>query len=134
MSAPRLSAAVLVLGILLSACGAGSAPGVPAMTSTGTVGPGRVSAQQVVDAFTAAGLDTTGAHDTTAADCPASGCSQAISTDDVVVRVFPTPGRAEIYANSVGIFHVVATSLTFTKGVSADLQRRYETATKQVAG
>ncbi|UZJ25744.1 hypothetical protein RHODO2019_04665 [Rhodococcus antarcticus] len=134
MSAPRLGAAVLVLGILLSACGGRSAARVPDVLPPNAVGPGRVTAQEVIDGFTAAGLDTTGARDTTAADCPGSGCSQAISTDDVVVRVFPTSGRAEIYSNSVGIFHIVATSLTFSEGVSVDLQRRYETATKNVAG
>lgn len=134
MNARRTGAAVLAVGILLSGCSARSAAGEPTVPTSGSVGPGRVSAQQVVDAFTAAGLDTADARDTTAADCPGSGCSQAITVKDVVVRVFPTSGRAEIYSNSVGIFHVVATSLTFADGTSAALQQKYETAARTVAG
>lgn len=134
MSARRAAAVVLVGGILLSGCSARSAAGESTVLPTSQVGPGRATAQEVVDAFTAAGLDTSGARDTTAADCAEAGCSQAITTTDVVVRTFPTSGRAEIYSNSVGIFHVVATSLTFPDTVGADLQRRYETVTKNIAG
>ena len=134
MSAHRVAAAVLAVGVLLAGCSARTAAGESGAAPTNTVGPPRATAQQVVDAFTAAGLDTTQARDTTAADCPSSGCIQAITTTEVVVRTFPTSGRAQIYANSVGIFHVVATSLTFTDGTSKALQQKYETAAKKVAG
>ncbi|GAB2913326.1 hypothetical protein GCM10027047_09180 [Rhodococcus aerolatus] len=46
----------------------------------------------------------------------------------MVVRAFPTSGRAEIYANALDVFHVVSVSLTFAPGVPPEQQRRYEAA------
>lgn len=94
---------------------------------------GLPDAGDVVAAFGEAGLPTDGASDTTAADCGSDiGCTSALTLPAVVVRAFPTPGRAEIYANAVGVFHVVSVALTFSPGVPADQQRQYEAAASRV--
>lgn len=79
--------------------------------------------------FGTAGLPTDGASDSTAADCGSEvGCTSAQTLPAVVVRAFPTSGRAEIYANALDVFHVVSVSLTFSPGVPAEQQRQYEAA------
>ena len=130
-------AGALVLAAALTACGSTDGSG-GAPTTTGSGVPSGAAGQQLPDAaavvssFDTAGLPTTGAQDTTAQDCGGDvGCTSAVTLPGVVVRAFPTSGRAEIYANAVGVFHVVSVALTFTGDVPPAQQRQYEAAARR---
>lgn len=139
MSRPAPARAVvgaLVIGLCaLTGCSARpSAGGSNAAPST-TPGPQAVTAESVVATFAKKGLDTTGASDTTKADCGADvGCTQAVTTNAVVVRSFPTSGRAELYANPLNIFQRFTLTLTFTSSVTAAQRQAYQAAAAVAAG
>ncbi len=88
----------------------------------------------MVAAFTSSGLDTSGASDTTKADCGADvGCTQAVTTNAVVVRTFPTSGRAEIYANPLNIFQRFTLTLTFAPSVNPAQRQAYQAVAARAA-
>jgi hypothetical protein len=53
-----------------------------------------LTAAGVIDAITKAGLPAPNPLDTTAQDCPRSGCTQSIVTDTLAVKSFETTGQA----------------------------------------
>jgi hypothetical protein len=134
-SAGGLTAGAAAALVLLAGCSSGSSATGAAGSSGGSATTPPAAAQGVPDAaavvaaFGRAGLPTDGASDTTAADCGGDvGCSSALTLPAVVVRAFPTSGKAEIYANAAGVFHVVSVALTFAPDVTAAQQRTYEAA------
>lgn len=118
---------------MLAGCGGGADDRSTALPSTSGQA-GLPTAQEVVDDFAAQGLAVANPSDTTERDCPSAGCSQALSTDQVAVLSFPTPGRAEIYGNQVGVFHVVSVALLFPDATPDADRARYEAALQRRVG
>ncbi|MEO6879606.1 MAG: hypothetical protein ABI181_01490 [Mycobacteriaceae bacterium] len=131
----RASVAALVIGLsALTACSARPSAGESSAPPSTTPGPQAITAESVVAAFAKQGLDTSGASDTTRADCGADvGCTQAVTTKDVVVRSFPTSGRAEIYANPLNLFQRFTLTLTFTPSVSPSQRQAYQAVAARAA-
>lgn len=132
----RAAAGALVIGLgLLAGCSARPSAGESNAPPATTAGPQEVTADSVVAAFAKNGLDTSGASDTTRADCGSEvGCTQAVTTKDVVVRSFPTSGRAEIYANPLNIFQRFTLTLTFDPSVTPAQRKAYQAAAARAAG
>ena len=63
--------------------------------------PDALTAEQVVDAFTAAGLPATDPRDNSG-NCKQVGCVQLITTDDVSAYQFPDPESASKWATGLG--------------------------------
>ncbi len=125
-------AALVVVGVSLSACGAPTGADTRSAPTTTLVTRTVATAGQVVDEFRRSGLSVDGATDTTKTDCASVGCAHAVSTSTVLVRSFPTPGQAEIYGLGTGAFQVGTVVLTFTALATAEQQRQYEAATARV--
>lgn len=132
----RAVAGALVIGLgLLTGCSARPSAGESNAPPATTVGPQEVTAESVVAAFARNGLDTSGASNTTKADCGTEvGCTQAFTTRDVVVRSFPTSGRAEIYANPLNLFQRFTLTLTFDPSVTPAQRKAYQAAAARAAG
>lgn len=88
---------------------------------------GAMSAHQVVDALPKNGLPVVNPVDSTAAECPGSGCTQAIVTDRFRILSFPSTSAAENYAASHGARQVETLAVLFSPNVSAAEQDRYWT-------
>lgn len=78
---------------------------LPTATSVATDAPRRISsghepltAAALVAVLTAEGVAVPDPIDTTAQECPAAGCQQAVVTDTMRVKSFATVTRAEWYA------------------------------------
>ncbi|WP_071289062.1 hypothetical protein [Mycolicibacterium llatzerense] len=65
-----------------------------------TAAPGAVTARQVADAITAAGLPARKPRDNSESSCRSFGCVQLITTDDVSVYQFPDTAAADRMASS----------------------------------
>lgn len=61
----------------------------------------RLSAQQVVDGMTEAGLDAPNPRDVTEQECPASGCVEAVATDVVTVSRWKDADDAANYSSGL---------------------------------
>lgn len=139
MSRPALPRAVvgaLVIGLCaLTGCSARPSAGESNAVPSTAPGPQAVTAESVVAAFAKKGLDTSGASDTTKADCGADvGCTHAVTTSAVVVRSFPTSGRAELYANPLHIYQLFTLTLTFDPSVTPAQRQAYQAAAARAAG
>lgn len=132
----RAVTGAVVIGLcVLSGCSARPSAGESSATPSTVAGPQEVTAESVVAAFAKSGLDTSGASNTTKADCAAEvGCTQAITTKDVVVRSFPTSGRAEIYANPLNLYQQFTLTLTFDPSVTPAQRKAYQAAAARAAG
>lgn len=131
----RAAVGALAIGLcVLTACSARPSAGESSAPPSTNPGPQAVTAESVVAAFAKEGLDTSGASDTTKADCGADvGCTQAVTTNDVVVRSFPTSGRAEIYANPLNLFQRFTLTLTFTPSVTPTQRQAYQAVAARAA-
>ncbi len=129
-------AAVIALAIgALTACGHGATGGRPANTAEGPASLNTLTASQVVDDFTKAGLPAQNRRDVTAQQCPNVGCVQAISTDTVSVFKFPATGIGQRFTEGrPNVYQIEDLVLTFTPSVTDDVKRRYEQVVERAAG
>ncbi|WP_142271306.1 hypothetical protein [Mycobacterium sp. AT1] len=122
---------------LLSGCSS-TLPGYPpsassaearpsAMAATATRGGelGALSARGVVNALVAAGFQAPNAVDTTAQECPASGCEQSVVTDTVRVKSFGTTARAQNFAAARDLFQLETIVVEFAPPLSEQDRARY---------
>jgi hypothetical protein len=121
----RLGLVVLVgAASVCASCSPSSTPASPT-SSTTSAAPAAPVARSVVDAVAQrTGVDL---HpvDTTAADCPTIGCTQAVTTDRFRVLAFPTTGRAERFAGDNGARQIEALAVTFPASSSPQDQDRW---------
>jgi hypothetical protein len=121
----------LFLGVLAgvvmacTGCSSATAPSSPTSSSSAVAAPVAPVAQSVVDAVQQRAKVDLRAADTTAADCPAIGCTQAVTTDQFRVLAFPTTGRAERYAGENGARQIEALAVTFPPSVDQSAQDRW---------
>ena len=135
----RIIAACVVAGCLLSSCSsklpgypapASSSPGAPSplastMTRDGELGA--LSARGVVDALAKTGFAVPKPVDTTAQECPDAGCDQAVVTDTLRVKSFPTTARAQGFALDHGLRQVETVVVEFAPPLTQADQDRYWT-------
>jgi hypothetical protein len=119
--------AVGASAVVLAACGHAE-PTTP--NTAPPANPGRlngVSASQLVDAITKAGLPAPNARDVTAPNCQQARCIQEIDTDTVSILKFPGTGPAQLYEGAMAnVYQVEDLVLVFAPAVTADSRRDYE--------
>ncbi|MCG7610483.1 MULTISPECIES: hypothetical protein [Mycobacterium] len=87
-----------------------------------------LTAQQLVNAITDAGLPVPGSHDVSGLRCPQVGCLDDIESDTISVMTFPSTGRAELYAGSIpDMFQIANVVVRFDASVPPGNRRSYET-------
>ena len=129
-----IAAILLVAVVTLAACGNKASVGSSAGTGDNPAPLNGVSAEQVVGAFTKAGLPALNAHDVTAEQCPSVHCAQAVGTDTVSVYKFSTTGQAQKYAGSISHAYLVEDiAVVFAPSVTADMKREYEAVAARAA-
>ena len=120
--------------ITLAACGGKASVGSSAGTADNPAPLNGVSAQQVVDAISMAGLPALNEHDVTAEKCPAVHCADGVGTDTVSVYKFSTTGQAQKYAGSTSnVYLVEDIAVVFAPSVTTDLKRKYEAVVARAA-
>lgn len=106
-------------------------PGNPA----GVAVLNRVSAGDLVGAFTRAGLSAPNPRDESGQRCPEIGCTEAVITDTVSVFKFSHSGAAEHYAASVpDMFQVEDLVVVFPPNLPPDRKRSYEGVVQKALG
>lgn len=125
----------------------GAAFAVSALAACGNHGPAtpngqpaipaplnRVSASDVVDSISKAGLPAPNPRDVTSEKCPKLRCVQEIDTDTVSILKFPSTGPAEQYAGAISnAYQIVDLVVTFGPTVTADQKRAYERVVEHTA-
>ena len=135
-SSSHLAKAVAGAGVLLAGCSPGPAPSPsspPASTQAATpggpalrAGPlGALTAHGVVQALTQAGLPVVNPVDTTAKDCAAAGCQQAVVTDQFRVESFATTGQAQRYGAEHKMLQVQSVVMEFASNLPEAQRQRY---------
>ena len=100
----------------------------PAATALGQQNHRPMSAHAVVQALTRSGLLAPNPLDTTAEDCPHSGCTQSIITDTLRVTSFPAPADAARYAKERGLRSSGNIVVTFAPPLTPADRSRYWSA------
>jgi hypothetical protein len=100
--------------------GQSSMPGHRAILNTTTT-------EDLVAAFTKAGLPVPNAHDVAQSRCPQIGCADAIDTDTVTIIKFGGTGAAERFAGATpDMYQVEDVVLVFNQAVPADKRAAYQ--------
>jgi hypothetical protein len=127
----RAAAAALVVLIAVAACDTNRTR-APEQVNPSSVRLNPATVDDLLASIAKAGLAAPNPHDVTQRDCPAVGCASKTETDTVSIMVFPTPGRAELYAGSThNVFLVEDVVLSFSPSLPADQRAVYEEAVKR---
>jgi hypothetical protein len=124
--------AIALLALIgVAACGANRTR-TPEQVSPSGVHLNPATVDDLMASIVKAGLAVPNPRDVTQQDCPQIGCAIKTETDTVSIMVFPTPGRAELYAGSThNVFVVEDVVLTFSPAVPANQRAAYEEAVKR---
>jgi hypothetical protein len=118
------------LGLLAAAaCGGHAATQTSEGNHSDTTILNPLTIDRILASISQAGLAVPNPRDVTQRDCPRIGCTNKVETDTFSVIMFPTPGRAQLYAGSIQhVFQIEDVVMTFTSGVPTDQQLAYERA------
>ena len=102
-----------------------SAHGVAPLSASALAAAPAPHAWDVVHALQRAGLAVPNALETTAQECPAAGCDQAVVTDTLRVKSFATAPLAVRYAAARGLDHAGTVVMSFAPPVAPSERARY---------
>jgi hypothetical protein len=127
----RAVAAALVVLIAVAACDTNRTR-APEQVNPSSVRLNPATVDDLLASIAKAGLAAPNPRDVTQRDCPAVGCVSKTETDTVSILVFPTTGRAELYAGSThNVFLVEDVVLSFSPSLPANQRAVYEEAVKR---